>query len=76
MRIHAFKADGRVFGFTASETGENLPSGFGPWTAFKTLTMVRGESLPGVDVDECLDDIEAHGLHVTDAHKRITGQVV
>jgi len=76
MRVHIFRADGRVFGFTENEAGENLPSGFGPWTAFKTITMVRGEAQPGVDVDECIDDIETHGLHLTDAHKRITGQVI
>ena len=28
------------------------------------------------DVDECLDDLEKHGFHVTDAHVRITESVL
>jgi hypothetical protein len=39
--------------------------------------MIRGVITPGgVDVTECLDDIEKYGFHLTDAHKRITGQAV
>jgi len=34
--------------------------------------MTRGVPVPGVDVGECLDDIERHGFHLTDAHMRIT----
>lgn len=76
MRIHIFRGRGRVFGCTANKTGENLPSQFGPWTAFKTLEIIKGEPQPGVNVDECLDDIEAHGFHLTDAHVRITQQAI
>lgn len=72
MRIHAFRGTGRVFGFTAESTGANLPHQYGPWNAFKALDMTRGENQPGVKVDECLDDIEQHGFHLTDAHIRIT----
>ena len=28
--------------------------------------------MPGVEVDECLRDLEVFGVHVTDAHARIT----
>jgi hypothetical protein len=76
MQVHIFKSAGRVFGFTEDSTGANLPSEFGDWSAFKTLTMIRGESQPGVNVDDCINDIEKYGLHLTDAHKRITEQVV
>jgi hypothetical protein len=39
--------------------------------------MIRGVATPGgVDVTECLDDIETYGFHLTDAHKRITEQAV
>ena len=72
MRVHIFRGIGRIFGFTEDETGENLPSQYGPWTAFKTLEMTRGEAQPGVNVDECLDDIDDYGFHLTDAHVRIT----
>jgi hypothetical protein len=34
--------------------------------------MTRDEDQAGVDVTECLDDIEAFGFHLTDAHVRIT----
>jgi hypothetical protein len=72
MRVYSFRGDGRVFGFTGDEAGANLPLGYGDWTAFKTLEMTRGEPQMGVDVDDCLDDIDAFGFHLTDAHVRIT----
>ncbi len=72
MQLHVFRGQGRVFAFTEDPSGTNLPAQYGPWTEFKTLDLVRGQSQPGVNVDECLDDIEQHGIHVTDAHVRIT----
>ncbi len=71
MQVHIFRGTGRVFGFTPSPTGETLPARYGPWTAFKTVDIVQGGVQPGMNVEECLDDIEAHGLHLTDAHVRI-----
>jgi hypothetical protein len=47
-----------------------------PWTSFKSLELRRAEPTPGLHVDECLDDIEKHGFHVTDAHVRITESVI
>ena len=77
MMVHIFRGPGRVFGCTADASGANLPAKFAPWTAFKSIELSRdGEPVPGVDKDECLDDIEAHGFHVTDAHVRITDQLV
>jgi hypothetical protein len=38
--------------------------------------LVRGQPQPGLRVDECLDDIARHGIHVTDAHVRITEQAI
>lgn len=77
MQVHAFKGTGRVFGFTQDATGSNLPSRFGPWSPFKTLDMSRGgEPNPAVRTDECLDDIEKHGIHVTEAHVRITDTLI
>jgi hypothetical protein len=77
MQVHAFKGTGRVFGFTQDATGSNLPSRFGPWSPFKTLDMSRGgEPNPGVRTDECLDNIEKHGIHVTEAHVRITDTLI
>ncbi len=65
-----------MFACTADSEGAKLPAQFGPWVAVKTVEMTRGEPMPGVDVDDCLDDIAAHGLHLTDAHVRITDQVI
>ena len=76
MQVHVFRADGRVFGFTEDSAGANLPQTYGSWTAFKTLEMIRGQPQPGVNLDECLDDIAAHGFHLTDAHVRITEQAL
>jgi len=76
MQIHIFRGEGRVFAFTLDSDGGNLPARYGPWSAFKSLDLVRGQTQPGVNVEECLDDIEQHGLHVTDAHVRITEQPI
>jgi hypothetical protein len=71
MQIHIFRGPGRVFGCTEDADGANLPEQYRPWSAFKSLEMVRGEAQPGVDVDECLDDVAKYGFHLTDAHVRI-----
>jgi hypothetical protein len=76
MQVHIFRGDNRVFAFTGDESGGNLPPALGDWTPFKSLELERGQQQPGVDVDECLDDLERYGLHVTDAHVRITEQVI
>jgi hypothetical protein len=72
MQVYAFRGRGRIFGFTANRSGDNLPAEHGPWVEFKTLDLVRGEAQAGVNVDECLDDIDEFGIHLTDAHVRIT----
>jgi hypothetical protein len=72
MQVHIFKGPGRISGFTAHGNGRNLPSQYAPWTAFKTLDLTRGTTQAGVDVNECLDDIEKRGFHLTDAHVHIT----
>jgi len=77
MLVHVFRGTGRVFGVTEDANGANLPSQYGPWTPFKTLDLNRGEeSTPGLNTREGLDDIHKYGLHVTDAHIRITERVV
>jgi hypothetical protein len=76
MQVHVFRGQGRVFAATRMSGGENLPARYGPWVAFKTLDLVEGQAQPGLDVAECLDDIERFGLHVTDAHVRITEEAL
>jgi hypothetical protein len=76
MQIHIFRGPGRVFGFTTLASGDNLPQKYAPWTEFKTLEILREVRTPGVDANECLDDIETHGVHVTDAHVRITEEAL
>ena len=72
MQVHLFKGPGRLFCVTAKGVGNRLPAAFGPWAPFKSLEMVRGATLPGMNVDACLDDIDRYGFHLTDAHVRIT----
>jgi hypothetical protein len=73
MQVHIFRGQGRVFGFTEDTAAANLPSRYGPWIHFKTVEMNKGVATPGgVSTDECLDDIERYGYHLTDAHVRIT----
>jgi hypothetical protein len=76
MQVHIFRGPGRIFAFTVQPSGENLPPKYAPWTAFKTVELRKGEKTPGVDADDCLRDIEAHGVHVTDAHVRITEEAI
>jgi hypothetical protein len=77
MEVHIFRGPGRIFGVTRDATGSNLPAQFAPWNNFKTISLSReGEPTPGVDANECLDDIEKYGFHITDTHVRITDRVV
>ena len=76
MQVHIFRGPGRIFGFTGANDGSNLPAQYAPWTVFKTLEVARETSQAGFDVNECLDDIEKHGFHLTDAHVRITDQAL
>ena len=72
MKIHIFRGVGRVFGFTPDNTGQNLPAQYGPWSVFRTFDLNRGDVQTNFNVDECLDDIEKFGFHLTDAHMRIS----
>lgn len=76
MQIHIFRGPGRVFGFTEDVAGANLPARFAPWVSFRSMELSRGQVTPGFDSGECLDDMAAHGFHITDAHVRITDKVV
>ena len=76
MLVHVFRGTGRVFAVTEDANGANLPSQYGPWTPFKTLDLNRDEPTLGLNTNECLDDIQKYGLHVTDSHIRITERVV
>lgn len=76
MQVHLFRGPERIFAITSDADGANLPTRFGTWTPVKTVEMIRGQTMPGVVVEECLDDIETHGVHITDAHVRITEQAL
>jgi len=77
MQVHVFRGPDRIFGFTEDAGGSNLPSRFAPWASFKTVELQRdGEPVRGVHTQECLDDIERYGYHVTDAHTRITETLI
>jgi len=76
MQVHLFRGPGRVFGFTADSSGVNLPSKYAPWATFKTIELQKDVPIPGVDVNDCLHDLEIHGVHITDAHVRITEEAI
>lgn len=76
MLVHIFRGPGRVFGATKDGTAANLPSQFSPWSSFKSIDLEKGgQPTPGINANECLDDIEKYGFHITDAHERITERV-
>jgi len=49
---------------------------YAPWTAFKTIELQNDIPTPGVDVNDCLRDLETYGVHITDAHVRITEDAI
>ncbi len=65
-----------MFGVTLDPAGQNLPNQFAPWSPFRSITLQRDVSTPGLNANECLDDIQRYGFHITDAHVRITDQIV
>ena len=76
MQLHIFRGPGRIFAFTAHSASENLPQKYAPWIPFKSIELCKDVRTPGVDANECLDDIAAYGVHVTDAHIRITEEAI
>lgn len=76
MQVHLFRGRDRIFAITPDVAGTNLPNRFGAWTPVKSVDMIRGQTMPGVVVEDCLDDIETYGVHITDAHVRITEQAL
>jgi hypothetical protein len=76
MQVHVFRGTGRVFAVTEGDSLADLPARYAPWTPFKTIELLRGQAQPGINVDDCLDDIARYGIHVTDAHARITEQAL
>lgn len=76
MQVQIYRGSGRVFAAVALEREVPLPQRYAPWTAFKIVELARGQAQPGLNVDECLDDIAQHGIHVTDAHVRITEDAI
>ena len=75
MQVHVFKGPGRMFAVTTDAAGADLPSQYAPWVAFKSIELRKGVATPGLDVEECWSDLETYGMHLTDAHQRITEQV-
>lgn len=76
MQAHVFRGPGRVFAVTIDPTGANLPTKYAPWTVFKTIQLQEDTPTPGVDANDCLRDLEAYGVHITDAHIRITEDAI
>ena len=76
MLAHIFRGPGRVFGVTQDSTAANLPTQFAPWIHFKSIELTRDQPTPGLNTNECLDDLEKYTFHITDAHTRITQTLV
>ena len=65
-----------MFSIIREEAGANLPVQLAPWTFFKTIEIESGLPSPGLDVEGCLADLSAFGVHITDVHVRITEQAL
>ena len=46
MRIHIFKAQGNLYGFTRDPSGANLPANRGAWSAFKAIEIFEDHPAP------------------------------
>jgi hypothetical protein len=46
------------------------------WVVFKSIELQKDVPNPGVDVSECLRDLEAYGIHSTDAHILIADDAI
>jgi hypothetical protein len=75
MQVHLFRGPGRIFAVTKEAAGGNLPVRY-TWAPVKTIELVKGVPTPGLNTDECLADLETFGVHITDAHVRITEQAI
>jgi hypothetical protein len=76
MRAHLFRDPGRIFAVTTDSTGLKLPKKYAPWTALKTVELEKDILTPGLDVNECLQDLENYDVHITDAHIHITEDAI
>ena len=76
MQVHIFRGPERIFAFTTEPSGANLPAKYAPWSVFKVVEVQKDVPIPGVDVNACIRDLEAYGVHVTDAHVRITEDAI
>ena len=73
MYVYVFKGSDRLLCFAGDRTGENLPAEQGPWILTTRLEMLQEDDpRPIVQTLECLEDIEMHGFHITNGHRRIT----
>jgi hypothetical protein len=73
MYVYVFAGTERLRGFTVEREGKNLPEAHGPWVLTNRLDMADGDDdRPMVRTRECLDDIEMHGFHILNGHKRMT----
>lgn len=73
MYVYVFKGADRIMGFTAEVSGRKLPRARGPWELITRLVMSKDDQpRPVVNTNECFEDIEMHGFHITDNYRRIT----
>lgn len=77
-RLQHFMTESRLSGLpnTGDTEGTILPVDHGLWLAVKSVDLVGGQMHPCVDADQCVDEIEQYGFHVTDAHVHITEQAL
>jgi hypothetical protein len=56
MRVHIFKAQGNLYGFTRDPSGANLPADRGAWTAFKAIEIFEDHPAPRLGVVELAEE--------------------
>jgi len=68
MRVHIFKAQGNLCGFTRDPSGANLPANWGAWSAFKAIEIFEDHPAPRIGVNEAdiLMGIQNLGFYLTD----------
>ncbi len=66
MLVYVFKSFDGVYGFTKSETGENLPSNCAPWTSFKSIQLNEHDAPRfGLKAPEAMKIIDRDGYYLS-----------
>lgn len=67
MQVEVYVGDSGCFAVVPQGGSAKLPVAEGPWGKLKDLDLAQdGEARAGLDVGQCLEDIERQGYHISE----------